>query len=100
MPGPQKNALMEIKGEQVVFSLMSRRTINKEEEEKDSLEEPRGVLSEFSNLMLNELPQDLPFIKEIQYQIDLVFYSSLPNKVAYRLALKKSKSCRHMWWSC
>jgi hypothetical protein len=91
---------MEIKGEQVVFSLMSRRTINKEEEEKDSSEEPRGVLSEFSNLMLNELPQDLPFIKEIQHQIDLVFYSSLPNKVAYRLALKKSKSCRHMWWSC
>ena len=44
---------------------MPKRTINKEEEEKDSLEEPRGVLANFSDLMFNELPQDLPFKNEI-----------------------------------
>lgn len=50
------------------------------------------MLAEFSDLMSNELPQDLPLMREIQHQIDLMLGSSLPNRQLTNLALKKPKS--------
>jgi len=77
----------EIKSEWVVFSLMPR-SISLEKENDDSLEKTHIVLVEFSNLMLDELPQVLPSIREIQHQINLMSGFILPNKATYKLNLK------------
>jgi hypothetical protein len=77
----------EIKSELVVFSLMPR-SISLEKENDDSLEKTHIVLVEFSNLMLDELPQVLPSIREIQHQINLMSGFILPNKATYKLNLK------------
>jgi len=50
----------------VVFSLMPK-SISLEKEDDDSLEKTHSVLVEFSNLMLDELPQVVPSIREIQH---------------------------------
>jgi len=74
-----------------VFTLMHRNIVREKEKQDVSPDEARGVLVEFSDLMSNELPQGLPLMREIQYQIDLMLGSSLPNKVGYRLSPKKAK---------
>lgn len=52
------------------------------------------MLAEFSDLISNELPQDLPLMREIQHQIDLMLGSSLPNKTAYKLSPKEAEELK------
>ena len=48
--------MKEIRSEGVMFALIPKSTIMKEEEEDDNSKKARGVLVEFSNLMLDVLP--------------------------------------------
>ena len=43
------------------------------------------LLDEFKDVILDEIPIGFPPMRNIQYRIDLVPGSSLPNKVAYQL---------------
>jgi hypothetical protein len=47
--------MKEIRSEGVMFALIPKSTIMKEEEEDDNSKKARGVLVEFSNLMLDVL---------------------------------------------
>ena len=51
----------------------------------DLLEEIHEILSEYSNIVVDDLPNELPPRRNISHQIDFIPRSSLPNKAAYRL---------------
>lgn len=82
--------MKEIRSEGVVFALISWSAFMEEEEDNNS-KEAQSALVEFSNLMLHVLPEGLPFIREIQHQIDLISGSSLPNKETYKFSLKEAE---------
>ncbi len=55
--------------------------------EVDSMPIPteiKHLMTQFGDVFPNELPNDLPPMRDIQHCIDLVTGSSLPNKPAYR----------------
>jgi hypothetical protein len=47
--------------------------------------EIQTVMQNYEDVFPNELPSDLPPLRDIQHQIDLVPGSSLPNRAAYRM---------------
>ncbi|KAL9431962.1 hypothetical protein AB3S75_027049 [Citrus x aurantiifolia] len=62
------------------------------EENEDSNEPPsimKYFLEEFSDVVPEELPHGLPPMRDIQYCIDLILGSVLPNKAAYRMNPKE-----------
>ena len=52
---------------------------------QEILPEVSKLLSEFLDVAPNELPNDLPPMRNIQHTVDLVLGSQLPNLLAYRM---------------
>ena len=63
----------------VILSLAS------EEPEPQHLEDVRVILQEFAEVFPEELPDQLPPMRDIQYAIDLVPRATLPNLPHYHL---------------
>jgi hypothetical protein len=51
----------------------------------DLPEEVQGLLEEFTDTIVDELPRSLPPIRSVNHHIDLILGASFPNKAAYRL---------------
>ena len=47
--------------------------------------EVSDLLSEFGDIISNNVPQGLPPIRQISHQIDLILGASFPNKAAHRM---------------
>ena len=71
----------------------------------DLPEEIQEMLSEFSGIVVDDLPNTLPPRRDISHQIDFIPGANLPNKAAYRLTpqdneeVRRSKHCWTKDWS-
>ena len=54
-------------------------------------EKMKPMLEEFERIVHDELPDELPTIRDIWYHIDLIPRASLPNLSHYRMNPKESK---------
>ena len=60
----------------------------------DLPEDIQGMLSEFSETVVDDLPNELPPRRDISHQIDFIPGASLLNKEAYRLTPQENEEVR------
>jgi hypothetical protein len=61
----------------------------------DFPKEVQELLDNFSDIVVNEMPNSLPPIRSISHHIDLILGSSLPNKVANRLKPRENEEVKN-----
>ena len=57
--------------------------------------EAKTLLDEYVDIIVDELPNELPLVRSIIHHIDLIPGASLPNKVAYRLTPLENEEIKH-----
>ena len=80
--------LKGMKHEHICFSIILK---DIKEEVEEVLVEVADILGEFSNIVLDNVPNRLPPMRKISHQMDLVLGASFPNKVAHRMTPTKSE---------
>ena len=60
----------------------------------DLPEEIQKMLNEFSDIVVDYLPNGLPPKRDITHHIDFIPGASLPNKVSYRLTPQENEEVR------
>jgi hypothetical protein len=86
----KREFITEMLSSKVVYLLFNKES-SKEEE---LLEEAKKLIDEFGDMFLEELPDELPPLRDIQHQIDLVPGSSFPNRPHYRMSPKEHEELR------
>jgi hypothetical protein len=61
----------------------------------DLPEEVRELLDNFADIVVDDLPNSLPPIKNINHHIDLIPGASMPNKAAYRLTPRENEEVKN-----
>jgi hypothetical protein len=60
----------------------------------DLPEEVQGLLEEFADIVVDELPRSLPPMRSVSHHIDLIPGASFPNKAAYRLTPQENEEVK------
>jgi hypothetical protein len=92
----EKEILNELKKEQEMHFVVVRkpRVILTSTSLEDFLEEVQELLENFSDIIVDELPNSLPPIGSISHQIDLILGVSLPNKATYRFMPQENEEVK------
>ena len=83
----------EIKEHGIMYALIAKQVT----EDTPNTSIPQAVeplLKKFANLVSNELPKELPPLRDIQHAIKLVAGASLPNLPAYRMSPMEHEELR------
>jgi hypothetical protein len=86
----RREFITEMLASKVVYVLVSKDSCKGEE----IPEEIKGLMGEFADVFPIELPNELPPLRDIQHQIDLMPGSSLPNRPHYRMSPKEHEELR------
>ena len=52
------------------------------------------MLDDYCDIIMDDLPNELPPVRRISHQIDFISDSNMPNKVAYRMIPKENEEIR------
>ena len=52
------------------------------------------MLSEFGDIIVDDLPNELPPIRKISHHMDFIPRMSLPNKIAYKMTPQENEEIR------
>jgi hypothetical protein len=93
----RKELLKEVKEEEEMQFIMVRnpRVILTNTSSNDLPEEVWELLDNFSDIVVDELPNSLPPIRSISHHIDLIPGASLPNKALYRLTPQENEEVKN-----
>ena len=82
-----KELLQEVKKEEeLYFSLVGKpKVILSSTNLHDLFAEVEILLDDYADIIVDELPNDLPLVRSISHHIELIPSASLPNKESYRL---------------
>jgi len=102
-PGPSilimsgKELLQEVKNkEEVHFSLVGKpKVILTATNMDDFTIEVKGIVDEFVDIIVDELPYALPPMTNISHHIDLILGERLPNKETYMLTPQEKKEIKN-----
>jgi hypothetical protein len=86
----QREFITEMLASKVVYVLVSKDNCKGEEVPVEA----KGLMEEFADVFPAELPDELPPLRDIQHQIDLVPGSNLPNRPHYRMSPKEHEELR------
>ena len=91
-----KELLQEVKKEEELhFSLVGKPKVILTSTKLDDFPiEVKILLHDFVDIVVDELPNSLPPVRNISHHIDLITGASLPNKVAYRMTPQENKEIK------
>jgi hypothetical protein len=84
--------MQELKTTETILTMVVKGVKSESKTEIRKLIQP--MLDEYGDLVLAELSTELPLMKDIQHQIDLVLGASLPNLPQYQMSPEKLKILR------
>ena len=79
---------------QVFCPIVVKGLMSTEKVDEEILEEVGVILKDFKDLTADDLPPELPPMRDIQHQIDLIPGASLPNLPHYRIGPKENEILR------
>ena len=90
-----KEYLQQIQKEELNYVMVCKmRVVTMETNVTDLPEEIQEMLSKFSGIVVDDIPNELPLRRDISHQIDFIPGANLPNKVAYRLTPQENEEVR------
>lgn len=80
--------------EEVSYAIVCKLTSNIETNLSNLPVEIQDMLSEFGDIIVDNLPNELPPIRKISHHMDFIPGMSLPNKAAYKMTPQENEEIR------
>ena len=89
-----KELLQQLNKEEVSFAIFCKPTVVTKTYLSEFPVEIQDMLSEFGDIIVDDLPNELPPIRKISHHMDFIPGVSLPNKDSYRMTPQENEEIR------